>query len=261
MIRERGGSLSTLRRLAKPIPRTEQCALCSVGIAPAHRHLLEVANRKIICACDPCALRFQDVAGGRFKLIPRGARALPGFEVTEAEWERLALPINLAFFFHNTAAGKWTAMYPSPAGAMESLLPLESWNELVAENPVLAEIEPDVQALLVNRVGSDREYFIAPIDACYELVGLIRTHWRGLSGGEAVWRETRQFFVRLAQQSEPRRISPGAPHHVTAAESAWPQAQQRPSVEGLVSIPGDAAGASEAAAPEGSRAPLQRSGG
>jgi hypothetical protein len=131
-IRERGGSLSTLRRLAKPIPRSERCALCSVSISPAHRHLLEVASRKIICACDSCALRFQDVVGGRFKLIPRDARALPELRLGEAEWERLALPINLAFFFHNSAAGKWTAMYPSPAGAMESLLPLESWNELVA---------------------------------------------------------------------------------------------------------------------------------
>jgi hypothetical protein len=199
----RGGSLSTLRRLARPIPRTERCALCSVGIAPTHRHLLEVASRNIICSCDPCALRFQDVVGGRFKLIPRGAHTLPGFQLTETDWERLALPINLAFFFHNSAAGKWTAMYPSPAGAMESLLPLESWNDLVTENPVLAEIEADVQALLVNRVGTAREYFIAPIDNCYELVGLIRTYWRGLSGGEAVWRETGEFFARLAEQSEP----------------------------------------------------------
>jgi hypothetical protein len=202
-IRGRGGSLSTLRRLARPSARTEHCALCSVGIPPTHRHLLEVANRQIICACDPCALRFQDVVGGRFKLIPRGARALPGFQLTEADWERLTLPINPAFFFHNTAATKWTAMYPSPAGAMESLLALESWNELVAQNPVLTGIEPDVQALLVNRVGTTREHFIAPIDTCYELVGLIRTHWRGLSGGEAVWRETSKFFARLTEQSEP----------------------------------------------------------
>ena len=94
-------------------------------------------------------------------------------------------------------------MYPSPAGAMESLLPLESWKELVEANQVLEGIEPDVQALLVNRVGTAREYFIVPIDTCYELIGLIRTHWRGLSGGETVWREIREFFARLAEQSEP----------------------------------------------------------
>ena len=61
----------------------------------------------MVCACDPCALRFQDVVGGRFKLIPRGARTLPGFEITDAQWEQLALPISLAFFFHNGTTGKW----------------------------------------------------------------------------------------------------------------------------------------------------------
>ena len=202
-ISRRGGGFSALRRLARPSPRTEQCALCSVSLPPVHRHLLETATRKMVCACDPCALRFQDVVGGRFKLIPRGARTLPGFEITDAQWERLALPISLAFFFHNGATGKWTAMYPSPAGALESLLALESWGELLRDNPVLEEIEPDVQALLVNRVGTAREYFIVPLDACYELVGLIRTHWRGLSGGEAVWREVGQFFTRLSEQSQP----------------------------------------------------------
>ena len=154
-----------------------------------------MVDRKIICACDPCALRFQDVVGGRFKLIPRDARALPDFQMTDAQWDSLALPINLAFF-HNTG-GKMTAMYPSPAGATESLLPLEHWRELVADNPMLGEIEPDVEALLVNRVGPAREYFIAPMDVCYELVGLIRTHWRGLSGGETVWVEIENFFARL----------------------------------------------------------------
>ena len=61
-----------------------------------------------------------------------------------------------------------TAMYPSPAGATESLLPLTAWTTLVADNPVLGQLEPDVEALLVNRVGESREYFLAPIDACYE---------------------------------------------------------------------------------------------
>jgi Family of unknown function (DUF5947) len=168
-----------------------------------HRHLLDVTSRKPVCACDPCALRFQNVVGGRFMLIPRDARALPGFQMTEATWERLALPINLAFFFHNTSTDKLTAMYPSPAGAMESLLPLASWQELVAENPALTDLKPDVEALLVNRVGAARDYYIAPIDACYELVGLVRTRWRGLSGGETVWGAVEQYFARLASEAAP----------------------------------------------------------
>jgi hypothetical protein len=94
-----------------------------------------------------------------------------------------------------------TAMYPGPAGATESLLPLTAWTTLVADNPMLEQLEPDIEALLVNRVASSREYFIAPIDACYELVGLIRMHWRGLSGGDAVWREIACFFSRLQQNA------------------------------------------------------------
>jgi hypothetical protein len=43
-------------------------------------------------------------------------------------------------------------------------------------------MEADVEALLVNRVDGAREYFLAPIDACFELVGTIRVPWRGLSG-------------------------------------------------------------------------------
>jgi hypothetical protein len=62
---------------------------------------------------------------------------------------------------------------------------------------VLGELAPEVEALLVNRVGQERDYFIAPIDRCYELAGLIRLHWRGLSGGETVWQKIREFFSTL----------------------------------------------------------------
>src|SRR4029453_12050427 len=126
---------------------------------------------------------------------------LPEFNLSNAQWENLSLPINLAFFFFSSSLGRMTAMYPGPAGATESLLPLTAWTTLVADNPMLEQLEPDIEALLVNRVASSREYFIAPIDACYELVGLIRMHWRGLSGGDAVWREIACFFSRLQQNA------------------------------------------------------------
>jgi hypothetical protein len=196
-------AFSALRRFARPAARTvlERCELCNLVLPPVHRHLLELATRKVACSCDPCALLFQNAAGGRFKLIPRDARALPNFQMTDAEWESLALPIDLAFFFYSTPAGKMTALYPSPAGPTESLLPLTAWESLVRQNRALAEMEADVEALLVNRAGNAREYFLAPIDACYELVGTIRMHWRGLSGGEEVWREIEGFFSRLREQA------------------------------------------------------------
>ncbi len=146
-------------------------------------------------------MRFQAVLGGRFKLIPREARSLPDFRMTEQQWEDFALPINLAFFHRDTVAGKVIAMYPSPAGATESLLPSKNWQQLEADNPALAEMEADVEALLVNRVSGKREYFITPVDVCYELVGLIRKHWRGLSGGETAWQEIGKFFAALREKA------------------------------------------------------------
>jgi hypothetical protein len=191
------GLINTLRRFREGSSYQEKCEFCGAGLEPEHRHLLEVAIRRIVCTCSPCAFRFQDVVGGRFKLIPSDIRQLPEFSLSDSEWENLALPINLAFFFYSTPQDKMNAMYPSPAGATESLLPLTAWTSLAERNPVLATMAADVEALLVNRVGSKREYYIVPIDLCFELIGLIRVHWRGFSGGDKVWEEVEKFFSKL----------------------------------------------------------------
>ncbi len=116
-------------------------------------------------------------------------------------WEELSIPINLAFFLHSTPAGRVVALYPSPAGATESLVAPEAWEALAEENPVLHDFEPDVECLLVNRVGDSRECYRVGIDECYRLVGLVRTHWRGLSGGATVWDEIGRFFAGLKERS------------------------------------------------------------
>jgi hypothetical protein len=197
--------VATLRRFARArqaaAPGREYCELCRSPLAPVHRHLLEMATHKITCSCDPCALRFELVVDGRYKLIPRDAPALPDFHLDDAQWEDLALPIHLAFLVRSTPAKRVIALYPSPAGATESLLTISAWDALVADNPVLGNMQPDVEALLVNRTGEHRLFYLAPIDACFELVGLMRRHWRGLHGGEEVWREIDAFFARLEQRA------------------------------------------------------------
>jgi hypothetical protein len=198
-----GNLIKTLRRFRQPQAIQERCDFCSTGLSSSHRHLLEISNSRIVCACDPCALRFQDVVGGRFKLIPRDLWRLPELSLPDLEWENLALPINLAFFFYSTPEKKMKALYPSPAGATESLLPLAAWNSLAERNPRLGTMQPDVEALLVNRVGIKREYYVVPIDVCFELVGIIRMHWRGLSGGDSVWQQVETFFGRLAANARP----------------------------------------------------------
>jgi hypothetical protein len=209
--------VAILRRFAvsRNQPVRERCELCRVGLAAEHRHLLEMASHKIICACDACALRFENVIDGRFKLIPRDVRSIPDFHLADAQWDDLALPIDLAFLFYSTPAHRMMALYPGPAGATESLLSLSAWDSLVADNPALARMEPDVEALLVNRVGERRLYHLAPIDVCFELVGLMRTHWRGLSGGEEVWSEIDRFFARLEAQA--RMVLPQKPREAPHA--------------------------------------------
>ena len=199
---------ATLRRFAQPRRALKRCELCSAGLATEHRHMLKMSSRQIVCTCDSCALRFQSVLDGRFKLIPRDVRSVPNLYLTDLEWESLSLPINLAFFFHATPENRTKAMYPSPAGATESLLPLKAWDSLIARNPTLAGMEPDVEALLVNRVETNRKYYLAPIDVCFELVGLIRIHWQGFAGGDVVWQEIDKFFSRLETGSHPAREAP-----------------------------------------------------
>ena len=195
-------SLGALRKFAsaareRTVVEAERCELCSLSLPSEHRHLLETLSRKIVCACDPCALRFQNVVDGRFKLVPRDARALSNFQISDAEWEALALPINLAFFFYSTSSGKMTAMYPSPAGATESELHFETWSRLVEMNPVLRGLEPDAEGLIVNRMSDPAAYAIAPIDRCYMLVGLIKASWEGISGGAGVERAIEAYFDEL----------------------------------------------------------------
>jgi hypothetical protein len=176
----------------------ERCDLCSAAIASEHSHLLEAASGKVLCACDPCATLFSHRDDGRKLLrIPRDARLLPAFALTDAQWASLRLPIDLAFFVHNLAAGRVIAYYPSPAGNTESQLNLDAWDQIVRANPALEAIEPGVEALLIDRTRGNRRYFIAPIDKCYRLTGLIRTEWRGFSGGEAMWHKVDAFFELL----------------------------------------------------------------
>lgn len=211
---------SRLVQLARPAPAPdaarasgapapldeERCDLCGEPVGPAHRHMVDLDSRRLLCACRACTVLFDRPAagGGRLRLIPTRRRRLPGFRLDEATWARLRLPVELAFFFRNSASGRTVAFYPSPMGATESQLELDAWDELETVNPALRELEPDVEALLVSRARGMHEHWLVPIDDCYELVGTIRSRWRGFGGGDEVWSAIARFFDDLPTREKER---------------------------------------------------------
>jgi len=207
-------SIAALRRISRRREETqEQCELCGIGLSDDHEHLYDVEKRQLACACPTCAV-LSEVRAGRttYRRVPRRYLALRDFRMSDEQWDSLAIPVNMAFLTTGSDGGLH-CHYPSPAGATESLLTLEGWEELVAQNPVLSTLEPDVEALLVSRVGerhedvegqpTEHEYFLVPIDACFELVGLIRVHWRGFSGGGQAWERIGDFFAGLRARAVP----------------------------------------------------------
>ena len=169
--------------------------MCAGVIPDDHRHLLNLHERQIVCVCESCwAIRAGDA-----EFRPVGSRTLwlEGFELPDDVWGDFRIPIGLAFFMFSSVTECVVALYPSPAGATESELHFESWNRLVALNPVLRELEPDGEALIVNRMSDSPAYAIAPIDRCYMLVGLIKANWQGISGGPEVPVAVDRFFEEL----------------------------------------------------------------
>ncbi|HEX5435750.1 MAG TPA: DUF5947 family protein [Gemmatimonadaceae bacterium] len=206
--RARAGGAPRLRKLVAAsasarAASSPQCELCSEPIAREHRHLLNVPAHELLCVCRACAILFdrREAGGAHYRLVPDGCRYVDDLQLDDALWERLRIPVGMAFCFYSSLAERTVALYPGPMGAAESLLEPSTWDAVLAANPVLRSMEPDVEALLVNRARGARDHWIAPIDVCYRLVGLIRSTWKGLAGGQEVWSELERFFDDLTQCS------------------------------------------------------------
>ena len=192
--------ISGLRGLAKPkppepVPDTEHCDLCKTTVPPDHRHMLNTYERQIVCVCEAC----WGLRSGDEEFRPTGTRTLwlEDFKLPEEIWAQFRIPIGLAFFMHSSVTDCVVAMYPSPAGATESELHFETWSRLAAMNPVLRDLEPDAEALIVNRMADPPMFAIAPIDRCYLLVGLVKASWEGISGGGGVEHAIERYFGEL----------------------------------------------------------------
>lgn len=197
------GALATSSPAGLAAPSGDLCDLCGASLPEEHRHIYEATRDRIHCACRGCTILFDrsEAGGGHYRLVPERVVALPDFELDDLLWERFDIPVDLAFCRRMDGDEHIIIQYPGALGAVNSRVEPGAWAELEARNPVLRTLEPGVEALLINQAAGAREYWIAPLDLCFELVGLIRRHWKGLGGGEVVWEEVARFFGELREKN------------------------------------------------------------
>ncbi|MFD3961978.1 MULTISPECIES: DUF5947 family protein [Streptomyces] len=212
----------------RPPPPGERCELCGEPLPEEHRHLVDTTRRSLKCSCPPCHLLFtRPGAGqGRFRAVPDRYLTDPGFTLDGSGsgdgsgigsgiggdgWNRLQIPVGLAFFFRNSALDRFAAFYPSPAGATESELDPATWDAVIGRTRLAGLLQDDVEALLL-RAERDRpaSCTLVPIDVCYELVGRMRLHWKGFDGGAEARADIEEFFGRVESRARPLKADSGA---------------------------------------------------
>jgi len=178
------------------------CQLCPISLGADHKHLLDLQERRILCVCPTC----WSMRSGEARYRPTGSRTLwlEGLRLSDDLWAAFGIPIGLAFFLHSTESGRVVGLYPSPAGATECELELDAWERLLAVNPVLEDLDPDAEALIVNRMGTPHQYAIAPLDDCYRLVGIIKSTWEGIAGGSEMEAAVQRYFEGLRDTAKVR---------------------------------------------------------
>ena len=183
------------RAAVRAAASTATCELCPIGIGEDHRHLLHLVERRIVCVCETC----WSMRSGDPEYRPPGSRTLwlEYFAMADEIWSSFQIPIGLAFLMRSSVSGGVVALYPSPVGATESELELTAWDALCEANPILDQMEPDAEALIVNRTADEHQYAIVPVDQCYRMVGLIKSRWEGISGGRGVEEAVGEFFERV----------------------------------------------------------------
>jgi hypothetical protein len=194
--------MSTLARLGRFAAEAseERCGVCAAPLPDPHTHLVETGSGKLLCACAGCAGVFGHDSGRFRRLRDRVVRLGDGAS-SDGALQALGIPVSIGFLQRRSRAGSVVAVYPSPLGPVESEVDGAAWEGLLRDHPELRSLEEDVEALLV-RPG---ERYIAPLDECYALIGLLRREWRGFTGGDAVREAVDRFFERLRGRAEEGR--------------------------------------------------------
>jgi hypothetical protein len=186
--------------------------MCAAQIPAEHGHIADLDRSALMCACRACYLLFthSQAGRGRYRAIPDRYLTDPGRPMTSAEWDELQVPVGLAFFLRNSRRGELAGFYPSPAGVTECRLDLGAWDRLASGHPLLQVMEDDVEAALICKTGETIEHFVVPVDACYELAGRMRLHWRGFDGGEEARRSIEEFLAQVRSRARQLTAAPDA---------------------------------------------------
>ncbi|GHH86806.1 hypothetical protein GCM10018793_60160 [Streptomyces sulfonofaciens] len=225
----------------------ERCDVCAQPVPEQHRHLLDPAADTLLCACQACALLFtadipgtagipgttgtagtaataapagpvaagdREAPGGRpargprYRLIPQRRLRLAGTVIDDLGWAALRVPVTLAFFVVAAPPGDGVeAGYPSALGVTRATVDRAVWDAITARHPVLGGLAPGTEALLADRSGGRREHWIVPLDDCYRLAAVLRTQWRGFTGGAEAEEQVRRFLAGLDPSAPDTRSS------------------------------------------------------
>jgi hypothetical protein len=180
--------------------------MCAAEIPADHGHVADLEQSTLMCACRACYLLFthSQAGRGRYRAVPDRYLSDPARPLSVADWDALEIPVGLAFFLRSSRpgqAGEVTGFYPSPAGATECRLDLQAWQRIAESHPMLTAAAPDVEAILISRGEAGVDCFLVPIDACYELAGRMRLHWRGFDGGSEARASIAEFLEGVRSRS------------------------------------------------------------
>lgn len=179
---------------------SDLCEVCDGVLPLEHTHIIDVERRHLRCVCGPCAEGLPTREPARYRAVGTRVLSDPQLQLAPAEWRAIGVPLPLGFVSFDSMAQRWIARAPSPTGLEERSVDPQAWLSLAARTPLVALIRPDVEALLVGGRPTPQAW-LAPIDACFELQGYVRRHWRGSQGASA-WLVLDTFFERLRTTSQ-----------------------------------------------------------
>lgn len=154
-------------------------------------------ERRALCrVCDRCRRALVAADPGRWRTLPHRWLHDRSLRASWAEWRRLGLVLPVGALVRDSLRG-WVARVPH---GDERPVDEDAVADLGARTPLVAEVHPDVEALVVGG-RPEPELWLVPIDTSELLATHARRHWRG--AGMAAWLVLDTFFDALRAQSRP----------------------------------------------------------